>query len=118
MKKTVTLKSGEPLELECNAASRVIFKRHWDENLLTGFQTINQQDTDALLGFMEKVVYTFAKNAELGTVEALKTRPTDDDFAIFLSRFEILELASENIINTVTDMWGANMKTESQPKNQ
>ena len=118
MRKTTKLASGKELALECNAASPVIFKRLWGENLMTGFQNISKNETDELLEFMEKVVYTFAKTAELGTREVLKIENKPDDFIEFLTQFEILELATGNILNDILEMWGVNTKTESELKNQ
>ena len=60
MKRTVILKSGKEITLECNAASPIIHKRLWGDNLMTGFQNIKTTETDELLEFMERVVYTFA----------------------------------------------------------
>lgn len=118
MRKTVTLNNGKTLELECSAASPIIFKRLWGENLMTGFQEITTKDTDTLLEFMEKVVYTFAKTAEVGTKEALKIENKEEDFIDFLTEFDFLELATGKMLTTVTEMWGVNTKTESTPKNQ
>lgn len=118
MKRTATLSNGKALELECNAASPVIHKRLWGDNLMTGFQSISTEKTDDLLEFMEKVVYTFAKTAELGTKEVLKIENKEEDFIDFLAQFEILELATGDILNVIMDMWGVNTKTESEPKNQ
>jgi hypothetical protein len=67
---------------------------------------------------MEKVVYTFAKTAELGTKEVLNIENKEEDFIDFLSQFEILELATGDILNVIMEMWGVNTKTESEPKNQ
>lgn len=117
MKRTATLSSGKKLALECNAASPVIHKRLWGDNLMTGFQNISTEKTDDLLEFMEKVVYTFAKTAELGTKEVLNIENKEEDFIDFLSQFEILELATGNILNVIMEMWGVNTKTESEPKN-
>lgn len=118
MIRTAKLSSGKELQLECNAASPVIHKRLWGENLMTGFQSISTDKTDDLLEFMEKVVYTFAKTAELGTKEVLNIENKEDDFIDFLSQFEILELATGGILNTIIEMWGVNTKTEAEPKNQ
>lgn len=117
MKRTVKLESGKELTLECNAASPVIHKRLWGDNLMTGFQNISNDKTDDLLEFMEKVVYTFAKTAELGTKEVLNIENKEEDFIDFLSQFEILELAKEDILNVIMEMWGVNIKSESEPKN-
>ena len=118
MKRTVILKSGKEITLECNAASPIIHKRLWNDNLMTGFQNIKTTETDELLEFMERVFYTFAKTAELGAREALKIENKEEDFIDFLTQFEILELAGENILNTILEMWGANTETSSEQKNQ
>lgn len=118
MKRTAILESGKEITLECNAASPIIHKRLWGDNLMTGFQNIKTTETDELLEFMERVVYTFAKTAELGTREVLKIENKEDDFIDFLTQFEILELAGGNILNTVLEMWGANTETSSEQKNQ
>ena len=117
MQRTVTLENGQELNLECNAASPIIFKRLWGENIMTGFQTIKSKDTDDLLEFMEKVVYTFNKTAELGAKDALDFENKYDDYIDFLSKFEIFELVSDNVLDVIIEMWGANTKTESEPKN-
>lgn len=117
MKRTVILESGKEIKLECNAASPVIHKRLWGDNLLTGFQNISQDMTEDMLSFMEKVIYTFAKTAELGVKGALNIENKEEDFIEFLSNFEILELATGEVLNTVMEMWGANIKSESEPKN-
>lgn len=117
MKRTVILESGKEIKLECNAASPVIHKRLWGDNLLTGFQNISQDMTDNMLDFMEKVIYTFAKTAELGVKGALNIENKEEDFIEFLSNFEILELATGEVLNTVMEMWGVNIKSESEPKN-
>lgn len=117
MKRTVILESGKEVKLECNAASPVIHKRLWGDNLLTGFQNISQDMTEDMLSFMEKVIYTFAKTAELGVKGALNIENKEEDFIEFLSNFEILELATGEVLNTVMEMWGVNIKSESEPKN-
>lgn len=118
MRKTVRFESGKELTLECNAASPVIHKRLWGDNLMTGFQNISQDQTDDLLEFMEKVIYTFAKTAELGTKGALNIENKEEDFIDFLSHFEILEFATGDVLNSIMEMWGINIKSESEPKNQ
>lgn len=118
MKRTATLNSGTMLELECSAATPIIYKRLWHENIITGFQEIAKDNTDELLEFMEKVVYTFAKNAELGTAGILRFENKVEDFVDFLAQFEILELASGNILDVILEMWGMNTETTSEPKNQ
>lgn len=118
MKKTVILESGKEITLECNAASPIIHKRLWGDNLMTGFQNIKTNETDELLEFMERVVYTFAKTAELGTREVLKIENKEEDFIDFLSQFEVLELAAGDMLNAILEMWGANTETSSEPKNQ
>lgn len=117
MKRTVILESGKEIKFECNAASPVIHKRLWGDNLLTGFQNISQDMTDNMLDFMEKVIYTFAKTAELGVKGALNIENKEEDFIEFLSNYEILELATGEVLNTVMEMWGVNIKSESEPKN-
>ena len=117
MKRTVILESGKEIKLECNAASPVIHKRLWGDNLLTGFQNISQDMTDGMLSFMEKVIYTFAKTAELGVKGALNIENKEEDFIEFLSNYEILELATGEVLNAVMEMWGVNIKSESEPKN-
>lgn len=117
MKRTVILESGKEIKLECNAASPVIHKRLWGDNLLTGFQNISQDMTEDMLSFMEKVIYTFAKTAELGVKGALNIENKEEDFIEFLSNYEILELATGEVLNTVMEMWGVNIKSESEPKN-
>lgn len=118
MRKTATLESGKQLALECNAATPIVHKRLWGENLMTGFQTIDKNDTDGLVEFMQRVVFTFAKTAELGTREVLKLENKEDDLIDFLTQFEFLELANGKILDTVMEMWGINIETESEPKNQ
>lgn len=118
MKRTAILNSGKELVLECSAATPIIYKRLWGDNLITGFQSIANNETDELLEFMEKVVYTFAKNAELGTRGVLNIENRSEDFIEFLAQFEILELATGNILNTIMEMWGMNTETGSEPKNQ
>ena len=118
MKKTVILESGKEITLECNAASPIIHKRLWGDNLMTGFQNIKTNETDELLEFMERVVYTFAKTGELGTREVLKIENKEEDFIDFLSQFEVLELAAGDMLNAILEMWGANTETSSEPKNQ
>lgn len=117
MKRTVILESGKEIKLECNAASPVIHKRLWGDNLLTGFQNISQDMTEDMLSFMEKVIYTFAKTAELGVKGALNIENKEEDFIEFLSNFEILELATGEVLNTVMEIWGINIKSESEQKN-
>lgn len=117
MKRTVILESGKEIKLECNAASPVIHKRLWGDNLLTGFQNISQDMTEDMLSFMEKVIYTFAKTAELGVKGVLNIENKEEDFIEFLSNYEILELATGEVLNTVMEMWGVNIKSESEPKN-
>lgn len=118
MKKTVILESGKEITLECNAASPIIHKRLWGDNLMTGFQNIKTNETDELYEFMEHVVYTFAKTAELGTREVLKIENKEEDFIDFLSQFEVLELAAGDMLNAILEMWRANTETSSEPKNQ
>lgn len=118
MRRIVKLKSGREITLECNAASPVIHKRLWGENLMTGFQNINTEETDELLNFMEHVVFTFAKTAEYGVQEVLKIENKETDFIYFLSQFDILELATGEVLDTILEMWGVNTETSSEPKNQ
>lgn len=121
MKRTIKLNNGEEIKLECNAASPIIFKRHWNEDLMNGFQTLTsgRTDNDKLITFMEKVLYTFNKNAELGTKGALDHEVTADsiEFIEFLSKFDFLEIVTGEVLDTVTEMWGVNIKTEAEPKN-
>lgn len=118
MLRTATLKSGHTIQLECNAASPLIHKRLWNENLMSEFQKISSENTDDLLTFMERVIFTFAKTAELGTQRVLKYDNNEDEYIMFLSQFEIFELASDDILNLIVEMWGQNTKTDSVPKNQ
>lgn len=117
MLRTATLKSGHTIQLECNAASPLIHKRLWNENLMSEFQKISSENTDDLLTFMERVIFTFAKTAELGTQRVLKYDNNEDEYIVFLSQFEIFELASDDILNLIVEMWGQNTKTDSVPKN-
>lgn len=118
MKRTAILESGEELQLECNAATPIIHKRLWKENIMTGFQQISQDNTDEMLAFIQRVTYTFAKTAEYGTKDVLNHENTEIDYIDFLSKFEILELATGNILDIIMEMWGANVETSSEAKNQ
>lgn len=119
MRRTVRLNNGNELQLECNAASPIIFKRHWNEDLMNGFQNMESKDSSETISFMGKAVYTFSKTAELGVKVALNTEVDINgiEFIEFLSQFDFLEIASGEVLNTVMEMWGINIRSEAELKN-
>ena len=119
MRRTVRLNNGNELQLECNAASPIIFKRHWNEDLMNGFQNLESKDPSETITFMEKAVYTFSKTAEFGVKAALNIEVDINgiEFIEFLSQFDFLEIASGEVLNTVMEMWGINIRSEAELKN-
>ena len=113
---TIKLKNKE-ITIECNAASPVIHKRLWNENLMQKLQHLNPEDIMESLDFIERAVYTFHLTAEKGVLEALKTKIEEEEYIMFLSGFEMMEFANIDVLSQIMEAWGINIKSDSIPKN-
>lgn len=115
MLRTIKTKYRE-IDIECNAASPIIYKRIWGGNLMTEIQTLSVDEPMEALETIQKAIYVFHLTAEKGTKEALNAN--DEGYIDFILQFEMLELADPDVISQVFEAWGYNIKSESEPKNQ
>ncbi len=115
MRKTLKMRNKE-LVIECNAASPIIHKRIWGENLMINLQKMDASNPMESIEFIQRAVYTFYVTAMCGVKEALNANK--DDFVDFLSDFEMMEFADPDILDQIIEAWGINIHSESEPKNQ
>ena len=114
MFKTIKTANRE-IEIECNAASPIIYKRIWGGNLMNELQNLTVDNSMEALDVIQQALYVFHLQAELGTRDALNAN--DEGYIDFISQFELLELADPEVMGQIFDTWGINIKSESEPKN-
>ena len=102
---------------ECNAATPIICKRVFGMNVLSEFQKMNtDEEIDTKLETLGKIIFVFVKTAELGVMECMNLQV--NDYVEFLSQFDYLDIADEQLINDITSIWIKNNKSDSLQKNQ
>ena len=115
MKEVVKIgKHQREIELECNAATPLVYKRVFGKNLFDEFTKMEELPIDEKLGLIDSIVFVSNKMATLPFREVLNLKA--DDYLEFLSGYEIDDLMDVNLINTVTRMWSQDIEVDATPR--
>ena len=116
MRDSIKVGSRNPkeIELECNAATPLIYKRIFGKNLFDEFTKMNDLAIDDKLEVINSLVFVSNKMATLPFKEVLSLKM--DDYIEFLTSFDMDDLMDVNLITKITQMWSDNVNVDTEPR--
>ena len=106
------------LELLSNAATALLYKRVFHEDLLKALTSFSTDSSDILAAVevMERLAFIMNKQAE-DQVSIVSGNIKDSDFVMWLTLFEESDFQDPNVLFQVLGIWNKNLQTLSEAKN-
>lgn len=100
-----TVKVGDrEVELACSASTPLKYKRTFGKDLL---QEINEMSKTQDVTGLSELAFVMAKQANPGI---------EDNLDDWLDNFDLLDFYNADVIESILDLWGKNVKQLSKPK--
>ncbi|MBQ1575245.1 MAG: hypothetical protein IIZ78_29280 [Clostridiales bacterium] len=107
-------RNPKEIELECNAATPLIYKRIFGKNLFDEFTKLNDLAIDDKLEVIDSLVFVANKMATLPFREVLNLKM--DDYIEFLTGYDMDDLMDVNLITKITQMWSDNVNVDTEAR--
>ena len=107
-------RTPKEIELECNAATPLIYKRIFGKNLFDEFTKLNDLAIDDKLEVIDSLVFVANKMATLPFREVLNLKM--DDYIEFLTGYDMDDLMDVNLITKITQMWSDNVNVDTEAR--
>ena len=106
------------LELLSNAATALLYKRVFHEDLLKALTSFSTDSSDILAAVevMERLAFIMNKQAE-DQVGVVNGSIKESDFLIWLTLFEESDFQDPEVLMGILGVWNKNLKTVSDVKN-
>ena len=108
MRKVITIGDSN-VEMAASAATPFIYHKIFGEDLLRTMQT----DPENVNTYI-KLAFTMARQADTPTIDMMKGSVTEEDFIVWLDKFEMLDLMES--VSDVLQLYQASKKGTSVPK--
>ena len=117
MRKTINIGTQE-IELLGNAATAILYKQAFHDDLLKSITTLSQDNAGALdmVEKVERMTYIMSQQATKG-IKELSGKLTEDSFVEWLSEFDEDDFQDADTLVNILGVWDKNIKGTSITKN-